>query len=199
MRARMPAADRRRQLLDVARELFARQGFHATSMDQVAGTAGVTKPVLYQHFRSKRALYRELLEDVGQRMLAEITGATDRARSRHEQVQDGFAAYFGFVNANRSAFRLLFGASVRNDPEFAEVAEAVVARVAESIAELIDVDATPAQRLVLAHALAGMAEATSRRMMSGDGIGDGVDPATLADWLAELAWYGLRGIRPHEG
>ena len=62
--SRLPAARRRRQLLDVALELFAARGYHTTSMNDIAEAAGVTKPVLYQHFRSKRELYLELLEDV---------------------------------------------------------------------------------------------------------------------------------------
>src|SRR2546423_13256660 len=114
----MPADQRRQQLFEVARERFAHQGFHATSMDEIAVAAGVTKPVLYQHFPSKRALYVELLEDVGNQLLARLTGATDRASTGRQRVQDGFGAYFRFVDENRSAFRLLFGASVRNDPEF---------------------------------------------------------------------------------
>lgn len=196
MSARLPAAVRRRQLLEVARELFAARGFHATSMDDVAEAAGVTKPVLYQHFHSKRALYRELLEDVGARMLHELSAATGRARTGREQVQRGFAAYFRFFDANRAAFRLLFGASVRNDAEFAGVADRVVSEVADAVAALIDVDAPDEQRRSLAHAIAGMAEATSRRALVDDEAED--DPETLATWLSELAWYGLRGVRPHE-
>lgn len=199
VKARLPAVERRRQLLDVSREVFAERGFHATSMDDVAEVAGVTKPVLYQHFANKRALYVELLEDVGARLLAEITAATGRAASGREQVEQGFSAYFRFVSENRAAFRLLFGASVRNDPEFAAVAERVIGEVAAVVARLIDVDAPPGHRLALAHAVVGMAEATSRRALSADlngGTEADVDPDTLADWLAELAWYGLRGIRP---
>src|SRR5437764_485619 len=64
---RLPAVQRRRQLLDVSLEVFAGRGFHAASMAEVAQAAGVTKPVLYQHFGSKRELYLELLDDVGQR------------------------------------------------------------------------------------------------------------------------------------
>src|SRR5256714_931468 len=140
---RLPAPRRRHQLLDVARELFAAGGFHATSMDDVAEAAGVTKPVLYQHFPSKRALYRELLEDVGRRLLGDITAAAAPADSGRERVQNGFAAYFGFVADNHSAFRLLFGASVRNDPEFAEVAEKVLELLAGAVAEMIAVDVPP--------------------------------------------------------
>lgn len=196
MRSRLPATERRRQLLVVARDVFAERGFHATSMDDVAEAAGVTKPVLYQHFANKRALYIELLDDVAARLLAEITEATARAGRPREQVEYGFAAYFRFVAANQSAFRLMFGASVRNDAEFAVRAERAIAQIAEVVAGLIDVDAPADQRLALAHAVVGMAEATSRRAVA-DGDA-GADPETLAGWLAELAWYGLRGVAtPH--
>ena len=177
----------------MARELFAAGGFHATSMDDVAEAAGVTKPVLYQHFPSKRALYRELLEDVGRRLLADITAATAPADSGRERVQNGMAAYFGFVTDNQGAFRLLFGASVRNDAEFAEVAEAVLEEMAEAVAQMIDVDLPEEQRAVLAHAVIGMAEAVGRRALR-DGTAER-DPELLAHWTAELIWYGLRGIR----
>src|SRR2546423_12188213 len=90
---RLPAPRRRHQLLDVAGELFAAGGFHATSMDDVAEAAGVTKPLLYQHFPSKRALYRELLEDVGARLLADIAAPTTPADTRRGRVQNGMAAH----------------------------------------------------------------------------------------------------------
>ena len=62
---RLTATARREQILDVALEVFGRAGFHGASMNDVADAAGVTKPVLYQHFDSKRELYRALLEEVG--------------------------------------------------------------------------------------------------------------------------------------
>src|SRR5438067_5781917 len=128
MSTRLPAPARRRQLLDVAETEFASRGYHRTSMNDIAEAAGVTKPVLYQHFPSKRALYRELLEDVGARLLADIAAATTPADTGRERVQNGMAAYFGFVTDNQPAFRLLFGASVRNDGEFAAVAGTVLER-----------------------------------------------------------------------
>ena len=94
-----------------------------------------------------------------------------------------------------ASFRLLFGASVRNDPEFAAVAEATIDRVAELIAELIDIDAVSDHRRTLAHAMVGMAEATSRRVVNDEGEDD---PDRLAGWLAEMAWFGLRGVRADE-
>ena len=162
-------------------------------MDDVAEAAGVTKPVLYQHFPSKRALYRELLEDVGARLMAEITAAAAPADSGRERVQNGMAAYFRFVTGNQPAFRLLFGASVRNDAEFAQVAEAVLEHMADAVADMIDVDLPAEHRAVLAHAVIGMAEAVGRRALRDETAEH--DPELLAHWTAELVWYGLRGIR----
>jgi AcrR family transcriptional regulator len=195
MSMRLPAQQRRTQLLSVAIEVFAERGFHATSMDEVAEAAGVTKPVLYQHFPSKRALYRELLDDVDAQLVARIVDATSGATTGRGRTQEGFAAYFRFVAENRAAFRLLFGASVRNDSEFAAVAEGAIDRIADLIADLIEIQAPPDHRRVLAHAIVGMAEATSRRLANDDAEDD---PDRLASWLAEMAWFGLRGVRAEE-
>jgi AcrR family transcriptional regulator len=191
---RLPAEQRRRQLLDVACQQFATRGFHTTSMDDVAAAAGVTKPVLYQHFPSKRALFTELLDDVGHSLITELTTATSAAHSGRERVEEGFAAYFRFVTGNEAAFRVLFGASARNDPEFAEIVERVLDDAADAISLLIEINATEAHRRVLAHGLIGIAEATSRDALTDDGS----DPATLARWVSELAWFGLRGVRAEE-
>jgi AcrR family transcriptional regulator len=193
---RLPADQRRQQLLDVARDVFAEGGFHATSMDDVAVRAGVTKPVLYQHFPSKRALYVELLKDTGDQLLRALEQATQRVSSGRERVEEGFAAYFHFVVSNRSAFRLLFGASMRNDPEFARIGEATIAAAVDAISTLIDIPASAEQRTVLANALVGMAESVSRRAIHDPDAEDDAD--RLARWVAELAWFGLRGVRADE-
>lgn len=196
MTTRLPAEQRRRQLLDVACIEFAASGFHATSMDDVASAAGVTKPVLYQHFPSKRALFVELLEDVGHQLLQELETSTAAAHTGRERVEGGFAAYFRFVTGNEAAFRVLFGAAARNDPEFATIVERVLDESAEAVSQLIEIPGTPEHRRVLAHALIGVAEATSRDALTDDG--SRLEPAQLARWVSELAWFGLRGVRVEE-
>lgn len=193
---RLPAEQRRLQLIEVATTLFAERGFDATSMDDVAEAAGVTKPVLYQHFPSKRALYRELLDEVDHALTGRLVRATDQAGSGRARVREGFAVYFRYLADHPAAVRLLFGASVGSDPEFATVADATIERLADFVAELIAIDAAPAHRRALAHAMLGMAEATSRRVATDDS--DDVDPDRLANWLAEMAWFGLRGVRADE-
>ncbi len=196
MATRLPAEQRRRQLLDVACGVFAERGFHATSMDDVASAAGVTKPVLYQHFPSKRALFVELLDDVGHQLLGELAIATSAVTSGRERVEAGFTAYFRFVTGNEPAFRLLFGASARNDSEFAEIVERILDETADAITQLIDIPGTAEHRRVLAHALIGVAEATSRDALTDDG--NALEAAVLARWVSELAWFGLRGVRADE-
>lgn len=195
MSTRLPAAARREQLLDVALEAFAEQGFHATSMNEVAEAAGVTKPVLYQHFSSKRQLYLELLDEVGNRLLDEIGKATTEARTPHEQVERGFGAYFSWVAHDRKAFTLLFGSGARRDDEFAETVRRVEAAIAEAIAPLIAADIDDGHRHTLAFALVGLAEGTSRHLVA---TGSEFDPIRVGAQVAELAWAGLRGVKRTE-
>jgi AcrR family transcriptional regulator len=193
---RMPADQRRQQLFEVARERFAHQGFHATSMDEIAEAAGVTKPVLYQHFPSKRALYVELLEETGRQLLSTLAEATALAGSLRERVELGFRAYFRFAVGNRSAFMFLLGTSLRSDPEFARIVEEILDAAAETIATLIEIPAPDEQRQMLANAIVGMAEAVGLRVLRDPGTV--VDSDQLAQWISELAWFGLRGVRTDE-
>ena len=165
-------------------------------MDEIAEAAGVTKPVLYQHFPSKRALYVELLDDTGRRLLDRLAEATARATSGRERVEAGFRAYFEFAVGDRSSFRLLFGASIRSDPEFARTVDAILQAVADTIETLIDLPTSADQRRVLAYALVGMGESVGRRALTEPG--PEVDGDELAAWITELAWFGLRGVRTEE-
>lgn len=194
MAARLPAPRRRRQLLDVALGQFAERGFHKTSMDDVAEAAGVTKPVLYQHFKSKRDLYMELLDDVGGRMMDAIAKAVAAASGPRQQVEAGFRAYFAFVAEEADAFRLLFGSGTRRDEEFEKAVRRVEDSIAEAVAVFIEADIDPEHRRSLAHGLVGLAEGTSRDWLAGGGT-VAAQADLLARRVAELAWAGLRGIR----
>jgi AcrR family transcriptional regulator len=189
--ARLAASARRRQLLDTALDVFAASGFHATSMNDIAVAAGVTKPVLYQHFASKRLLYLELLGDVGASLRERIEKATAGAGGPRRQVEAGFAAYFRFVDEQRSAFTLLFGSGAQADDEFADAVRRVEARVAEAVAALIEADIDDEHRRLLAYGLVGLAEGTSRHWVAGR---LDLDPDVLARQVADLAWAGLRSV-----
>ena len=195
---RLPAAQRRRQLLDASLAAFSAGGFHRTSMDDVAAAAGVTKPVLYQHFGSKRALYGELLDDVGGQLMDVIAKAAAEADGPHRQVEAGFGAYFRFVEHHEGAFQLLFGGGSKRDEGFADQVRLVEGAIAEVIAAFISAELPADQTLTLAHGIVGMAESTCRHWLRARAAGETATSADqLADQLAELAWAGLRGVGRH--
>lgn len=193
MSLRLSAAERRTQILEVALHEFATKGFHDTSMNDVAASAGVTKPVLYQHFDSKRALYLALIDEVAAGMLEAIGKATHNARDGRSQTEAGIVAYFEWVAAHRDEFMLLFGGDARSDEQFADAVRNVEKSVAESIAPLIDAGLEPQHQSRLAYALVGMSEGLSRHLVWS---GEPFDPAVVGAQLANLAWSGLRGVEP---
>lgn len=197
MTVRLPAAERRRQLLDEALAVFATRGYHQSSMNEVAEAAGVTKPVLYQHFGSKRDLYRELLRDVGDQLREQVSKAAVEAPGPREQVEEGFAAYFRWVATHRGGFLVLFAGETRRDPEFMLEAQRVETEIADAVATLIVVEglATDRRRL-LAYGIVGIAETTARHWLAEDLA---LTPDDLAQQVANLAWAGLRGLRPAPG
>jgi AcrR family transcriptional regulator len=186
--ARLPAAERRRQLLDSAEAVFAADGFHGASMNDVAAHAGVTKPVLYQHFDNKHDLYRELLADVGDRMRTAVVKAAVSVTGPRAQVEAGFTAYFSWVADNTAGFAVLFSGETRRDPAFAAEVD-----IAETIASLIIVDGLPPERrALLAYGIVGIAETTARHWLA---TGGDLSADDLAGQVAALAWAGLRGLR----
>jgi AcrR family transcriptional regulator len=193
MAARLPAPARREQILDVAVQVFARNGFHGTSMNDIADAAGVTKPVLYQHFDSKQALYLALVEEVGRRLLAAITKATAGAANGREMTELGFRAYFRFVAEDHDAFLLLYGSGAGRDEESTSAVRRLTADAARAISPLIAVDVDPLHRRVLAQGLVGMAQGVSRYLVE---EGRDFDPDAVGGQVADLAWAGLRAVHP---
>jgi len=194
---RLPADQRREQLVEVALRLFAARGYTATTMDDIAEAAGVTKPLLYQHFDSKRALYLELVESVAQQLLAAIGAATADAAGPRQQVEAGFAAYFELVVTHADAFRLLFGGDAANDPELARALHHVEDVLAEAVDGLIDAGLDEDHRRVLAYAVVGMGDGAARFFLESSAGGDPPDVRTarrLARRLGDLAWAGLRSV-----
>lgn len=187
---RLPAARRRRQLLDVSLDLFAAKGFHATSMVEIAAAAGVTKPVLYQHFRSKRLLYLELLDDVGSQLIEALATAAAEPGPR-AQIEGAIEAYVRLMATKPQAYPLLFGSGALRGPEFADAVRRVERSMADAVATLIHADVDPVHRKVLAAAIVGMTESVLRHWGAGD---LDASPEALFRQVADLAWNGLRGI-----
>jgi AcrR family transcriptional regulator len=193
---RLGASERREQLVTTAQRLFADRGYRATTMDDIAHAAGVTKPLLYQHFASKRALYLELVQHVSDELVAALRSAHNRASGPRELVENGYRAYFEMIMTHRDAFRLVFGRHAPDDPELSSAVRAVERRVLEVVEARIPTDLAPEHRRLLAYALIGMAEAGSRFWVDSSRAGATTpeDIEVLSRRVSALAWGGLRSI-----
>lgn len=189
MSAMSQPVDRRRQILDVALKAFSTAGYHNTSMSDIAEALAMTKPVVYQYFDSKRALYLELLQDVSRDLTESVTNAIATAVSPKSQVEKGMHAYFTWVDKNRDAFALLFESSARVDEEFADIVHEFEENAARAIAPFISADVSAEDQHTFAVGIVGMAETVSRQILRS---GRQFNPDTFARALAEFTWGGLR-------
>src|SRR2546421_10301536 len=114
--SRLPRHERRRQLLDAALEVFVSQGYHAAAMDDIAERAGVSKPVLYQHFPGKLELYLALLDESVGTLMETVGGALRSNADPKQRVAATFGAYFEHVGGNGQAYRLGVGSDLSNEP-----------------------------------------------------------------------------------
>src|SRR5258708_10867809 len=117
---RMPRSARRKQLLAAAQEVFVAHGYHAAAMDDIAERAGVSKPVLYQHFPGKLELYLALLDTHCDALIARMRAAMSSSTDNRVRVAGAISAYFDFVDHESEAFRLVFESDLRNDPAVRE-------------------------------------------------------------------------------
>ena len=169
------------------------QGYHAAAMDDIAERAGVSKPVLYQHFPSKLDLYLALLDQHSGDLLGAVHRALSATKDNKTRVAAVIAAYFEFVDRDGEPFRLVFESDLANDDAVRERVDAVTRACAQSIAEVIreDTGLPTDEAELLAVALAGMAQVSARYWITqGRRI-----PRQAADRLVfQLSWRGIRGF-----
>ena len=191
--SRLPRGARRIQLLRAAQDVFVAHGFHAAAMDDIADRAGVSKPVLYQHFPGKRELYLSLLEQQVDELsdrVREAMAGTDDNRTR---VDGAVGAYFDFIDAEGEAFRLVFESDLRNDPDVRRLADRGARACIEAIAEVIAVEtgADPERALLLSAGMTGLAETSARWWLASKGTVSRDEAVAL---LSSLAWRGMSGF-----
>ncbi len=191
--SRLPRGARRLQLLRAAQDVFVAQGFHAAAMDDIADRAGVSKPVLYQHFPGKRELYLALLEEHVSELaerVGEAMGGTDDNRQR---VDGAVQAYFEFIDAEGEAFRLVFESDLRNDADVRAIVDRGTQVCVEAIAEVIasETGADPERALMLAAGLTGLSETAARWWLPRKGT---VSRDEAVQLMSALAWRGMSGF-----
>jgi AcrR family transcriptional regulator len=194
--ARLPRHARRAQLLESALEVFATQGYHAAAMDDIAAKAGVSKPVLYQHFPGKFELYLALLESACDTVIENTRAALRATQDNKLRVAGTMAAFYDYVTADTGAFRLVFESDVTSEPQVRAQVERVTTECAEAITEVIAEDtglSTEAAHL-LAVGLVGMGQVSARYWLNDPGSLSREDATAL---ISGLAWRGIRGYPLH--
>jgi AcrR family transcriptional regulator len=187
---RLPRRERRAQLLDAAREVFVAQGYHAAAMDDIAEAAGVSKPVLYQHFPGKLDLYLALLDQSSEALLASLDSALASISDNKLRVSATVEAYFDFVDDPGGAFRLIFESDLTNEPgvrtRVDRANDACAASLSKVIAE--DTGLTDAEATLLAAGLLGMAQTAARHWLRETGR---IPKSEAARLVASLGWRGI--------
>ncbi|GLI31909.1 MULTISPECIES: TetR/AcrR family transcriptional regulator [Brachybacterium] len=194
--SRMPREQRRSQLLRLATEVFTEKGYQATSMDDIATAAGVTKPVLYQHFRSKETLYVEVLDVIGEAMLVEVRDMAGRGGDAEDRVGLGLRRFYELM-ALKNSLRLFTGHEIVSD----EVKERVTRILDEMSIELAGVltsyrALSTGQARILGRGLIGIAQTTAQQLH--DAAADDEERDEILSTVTAVVVNGLTGFTPVE-
>jgi len=189
----MPRNARRAQLLESALEVFVAQGYHAAAMDDIADRAGVSKPVLYQHFPGKLELYLALLDQSCDTIVDACREALESTEDNKQRVAATMQVFYDYVANAHGAFRLVFESDLTNEPAVREQVDRVTRECAEAITRVIheDTGLPDEQARLLSVSLVGMAQVSARFWLDGNRDVSQSDAASL---VASLAWRGIRGF-----
>ncbi|MFB4310511.1 MULTISPECIES: TetR/AcrR family transcriptional regulator [Actinomadura] len=190
---RLPRLARRRQLLGAAQEVFVAQGYHAAAMDEIAERAGVSKPVLYQHFPGKLELYLALLDEHAEALVKIVREALESTTDNKLRVQASMQAFYDFVAGDGEAYRLVFESDLRNVAPVRARVDRANQQCAEMIAQVIaeDTNAPAEEAHLLGMGLVGMAEVSARFWLSQHRT---IPKDTAEKIIARLAWRGISGF-----
>ena len=194
---RMPRVARRAQLLQAAHDVFVANGYHAAAMDEIAERAGVSKPVLYQHFPGKLDLYLALLDQSGEVLLRRLHDALRSTEDNKERVSATMNAYFEFVDDPAETYRLLFESDLTNEGAVRDRLDRLNSACADEIAKIIaDDTGLPVEAsTLLAIGLVGVAQVSARYWLDSRGS---IPRDAAAELVATLSWRGIRGFPKRE-
>jgi AcrR family transcriptional regulator len=189
---RLPRRARRAQLLSAALEVFVNQGYHAAAMDDIAERAGVSKPVLYQHFPGKLDLYLALLDQSCDQIISAAGKALESTDDNKHRVTATMHAFYDYVADAEGAFRLVFESDLTNEPAVRARVDRVTTECAKLIAHVIadDTGLPEEQSQLLAVSLVGMGQVSARFWLAEGGT---ISQAEAAKLVSGLAWRGIGG------
>jgi AcrR family transcriptional regulator len=193
-RVRMTGAERREQLLDIGRTLFAERGFEGTSVEEIAAKAGVSKPVVYEHFGGKEGLYAVVVDREMRQLLDMVTGALTAGHPRELLEQAAFAL-LDYIETYTDGFRIL----VRDSPvaQSTGTFASLISDIATQVEDILGLEFKargfdPKLAPLYAQALVGMVALTGQWWLNVRKP----KKAEVAAHLVNLAWHGLDGLEP---
>jgi AcrR family transcriptional regulator len=193
----MTGVERRRQLLDIGRELFAQKGFEATSIEELAARADVSKPVVYEHFGGKEGLYAVVVEREMQLLLGRFTSALDRPGSPRDLLERAALVLLDYIESDTDGFRVLTrDAPVTSSGSYSSLLSEVAGKVEYILGRQFDDRGYPAGLAALySQALVGMVALVGQWWLDDRSL----DKQQLAAHLVNLAYNGLSHLDPQPG
>ncbi|WP_432505544.1 TetR/AcrR family transcriptional regulator [Kineococcus arenarius] len=189
----MTGGERREQLIGIGRALFAERGVEGTTVEEIAARAGVSKPLVYEHFGGKEGLYAVVVDREIAALLSSITGALTRRGSPRTRLERSITALLDYIEGSTDGFRIL----VRDSPAagstgtFASLISDIARQVEHLLVDAFAARGFPPQTASLyAQGLVGMVAVTGQWWL------DTREPPKeeVAAHLVNLAWNGLRGL-----
>jgi AcrR family transcriptional regulator len=190
---RLPRDERRSQLLVAALEAFTAAGYHSAAMDEIADRANVSKPVLYQHFPSKLQLYLAVLDLHIDSLVFAIQKAIASNRENASRVAATVEAYFGFIDSEGEAFRLLFESDMNLEPQVRERLNRMTYDCAAAVSAVISIDTGlgKEESMMLAVGIIGTVQTTARHWLDRDGK---INRQRATELVMNLIWRGISGF-----
>lgn len=192
---RLPRLQRRAQLLRAAQEVFVDKGYHASGMEDIAERAGVSKPVLYQHFPGKLELYLALVDQHTATLVDLVRAALDSTEDHRERTFASITAYFDFVDRDDAAYRLVFESDLSEVAAVRERLQWCQAECAHAIARRIVTDTgmpLPVAQMA-AQGLTGMSQISARAWLRDPTL----SKSDAIRVIGQLAWKGVGGYPPN--
>jgi AcrR family transcriptional regulator len=191
----MAGADRRNQLLDIGRELFAQKGFEATSIEEVAARADVSKPVVYEHFRGKEGLYAVVVDREMQLLLGRFGAALADPGSPRKLLERAALVLLDYIESDTDGFRVLTrdAPGTSNGGSLSSLIGEVAGKVEHILGRQFDDRGYPPGLAALySQALVGMVALVGQWWLDDRSLGK----EQVAAHLVNLAYNGLAHLDP---
>jgi AcrR family transcriptional regulator len=189
----MPRDERRGQLLETASDLFVDRGYHAAGMDEIADRAGVSKPVLYQHFSRKLDLYLAALQLHGDILVAGVRQALRTTTDNRQRLRSSVQAFFDFIEHDSQGYRLIFENDNVTEPQVAAQVKVAIEACTDAVFDLISQDSglDPHRARMVAVGLVGISVDCARYWLDADRP---ISKDDAVEGTVQFAWGGLSHV-----